>query len=491
MRHDLTRFVLLRGVGLLQVVGFAIWFRQGLFLVGSDGLTPAHLFLRRVQENLGDDALTRLPSLFWLDDSDLALQAVGLVGLLLSLATLFGLTNAGVQALLWLFTVSIVNVGQDWYGYGWETLLCETSFLAIFLCPLGSLSPRGLAPASPVPTLLFRWLTFRILLGAGLIKLRGDPCWVELTCLIHHYETQPNPHPLSWVFHHLPREVHMAGVLYNHLVELVAPWFVFGPRPLRRVAAVLALVFQCILISSGNLAYLNWLTAVIGLSLFDDDVLERVFPRLRGWLRVGEPLLPRLLRLRRAVYVGVVALVAWRSLPVLENLFWSERQAMNRSYDPLHLVNTYGAFGSVGEERFEAVLQGTRDDPRSKAATWIDYEFPCKPGDVSRRPCLITPYHLHLDWQMWFIPLQGLDEHVWVIHLVEKLLRNDPLALDQLAGNPFPDQPPRAIRIARYRYRFTDVGEEGWWKREPAGLFARPLTLDDPVLAEVMEREGW
>ena len=179
------------------------------------------------------------------------------------------------------------------------------------------------------------------------------------------------------------------------------------------------------------------------------------------------------------------------SVPVVQNLFFSERQAMNRSYDPLHLVNTYGAFGSVGEERYEAVLQGTSDDPKDPAATWKDYEFPCKPGDVMRRPCLITPYHLHLDWQMWFIPLQGLDEHVWVIHLVEKLLRNDPVALAQMAVNPFPDAPPRAIRIARYRYTFTDWGEPGWWHRERKGLFARSISLDDPVLREVMDREGW
>ena len=240
----------------------------------------------------------------------------------------------------------------------------DLSFLSIFLCPLTTASPRGLAPCSPVPIVLFRWLTFRMLLGAGLIKLRGDPCWTELTCLVHHYETQPNPHPLSWFFHHLPVEAHKAGVLYNHLVELVAPWFVFGPRWPRRVAAVLALLFQCLLISSGNLAYLNWLTAVIGLSLFDDAMLERLFPRLRAWLAVGDPPTGRPLQLRRAVFAMVVALVAWRSVPVVQNLFFSERQAMNRSYDPLHLVNTYGAFGSVGEERYEAVLQGTSDDPK-------------------------------------------------------------------------------------------------------------------------------
>ena len=60
------------------------------------------------------------------------------------------------------------------------------------------------------------------------------------------------------------------------VVELLAPWFVFGPRWPRRVAAVLALLFQAVLISSGNLAFLNWLTLVVGLSVFDDALLDRV-----------------------------------------------------------------------------------------------------------------------------------------------------------------------------------------------------------------------
>jgi hypothetical protein len=488
-RWDLTRFAVLRGVNLVQFVAFLIWFRQGTFLVGADGLTPARLFLARVEEGIGSDALSRVPTLFWLDDSDGALAAAGLVGVVLSGAALLGVTSAVLQLVLWVLYVSIVNVGQDWYGYGWETLLCEVSFLAIFLCPWGSWSPRGIPAASPVPIFLFRWLTFRILLGAGLIKLRGAPCWTELTCLVHHYQSQPNPHPLSWFYHHLPAWVHAAGVLYNHLVELVLPWLVFGPRAVRRAAGVVMLLFQVILISSGNLAFLNWLTLVVGLSVFDDGMYARIFPRLGAWLApVAAP--PRW-SARNVVLALVVALVAWRSVPVVHNLFFAEKQAMNRSYDPLHLVNTYGAFGSVGEERFEAVIQGTADDPSDPAARWLDYEFPCKPGDVTRRPCLVTPYHPHLDWQMWFVPLQGVRRHTWIVHLMEKLLRGEEAAKAQFSFVPFPHTAPRAVRVAKFRYRFTDPGEPGWWVREPAGMFVRPLTLEDPGLVAVMAEEGW
>jgi hypothetical protein len=37
----------------------------------------------------------------------------------------------------------------------------------------------------------------------------------------------------------------------------------------------------------------------------------------------------------------------------------SDRQIMNSSFDPLDLVNTYGAFGTVGRERDEIVFEGT------------------------------------------------------------------------------------------------------------------------------------
>ena len=184
------------------------------------------------------------------------------LGVALSLLVLLGFANAIVMALLWAIYLSFVHIGQDWYGYGWEIQLLETGFLAIFLCPLfdGRPFPRRPPPA-PVIGLL-RWLTFRIMLGAGLIKLRGDPCWRDLTCLNYHYETQPIPNPLSRTLHFMPRWFQKLGVLFNHLNELIAPWFVFGPRAARHVAGALLLSFQITLIFSGNLSFLNYLTLV-------------------------------------------------------------------------------------------------------------------------------------------------------------------------------------------------------------------------------------
>src|SRR5262245_25266595 len=182
-------------------------------------------------------------------------------GLALSLLVLLGWANAILMALLWALYLSFVHIGQDWYGYGWEIQLLETGFLAVFLCPLvdGRPFPKRPPPAGVI--WLYRWLIFRIMLGAGLIKLRGDPCWRDLTCLYFHYETQPIPNPLSRTFHFLPRVVLRGGALFNHVSELAAPWFAFVPwRAARHAAGAILLLFQASLILSGNLSFLNWLT---------------------------------------------------------------------------------------------------------------------------------------------------------------------------------------------------------------------------------------
>src|SRR5207249_1349615 len=123
---------------------------------------------------------------------------------------------------MWAMYLSIMNVGQTFYAFGWESLLCETGFLAIFF------GNTQLAPPIPIVYLL-RWLAFRVEFGAGLIKMRGDRCWRDLTCLYYHHETQPMANPLSWYFHHLPKSFHRFEVLGNHFAQLVAPIFLFAP----------------------------------------------------------------------------------------------------------------------------------------------------------------------------------------------------------------------------------------------------------------------
>src|SRR5262249_35803212 len=143
------------------------------------------------------DGFLRLPSLFWYNCSDTALLLLSYLGLALSIAILGGATNAVLMAGQWFLYMSFVHIGQLFYGYGWETMTLEAGFLAIFLCPIRSIRPNPSGyPAPKVVMWFYRWMLFRVMFGAGLIKIRGDECWRDLTCLAYHYETQPIPNPI-------------------------------------------------------------------------------------------------------------------------------------------------------------------------------------------------------------------------------------------------------------------------------------------------------
>jgi hypothetical protein len=166
--------------------------------------------------------------------------------------------------------------------------------------------------------------------------------------------------------------------------------------------------------------------------------------------------------------IGLAIVVAVLSIsPVLNML--SAGQVMNTSFNPLQIVNTYGAFGSITRERYEIVVEGTDDETISATTAWREYEFKGKPGDPARRPPQVAPYHLRLDWLMWFAAMSSPSDYPWFPELLLKLLQGDAGALRLLRSNPFPDRPPRWIRAQLYLYRFTSSEERRqtgmWWNR--------------------------
>jgi len=491
----LTRFVLLRLLGFIYLIAFLVAANQLVPLVGHNGLSPADLYLARGLQQVGSPwaGVAALPTLFWFGISDSGLLTVSWIGLGLSALLLVGFGNVFTMLALWALYMSIVNVGQIWYGYGWEMQLLETGFLAVFLCPV--FDPRPFPSTRPplVVFWLYRWLIFRIMVGAGLIKLRGDPCWRDLTCLFYHYETQPIPNPLSPWIHFRPQWIHKLGALWNHIIELVVPWFVFGgPYRARHIAGLLLVSFQLFLIASGNLSFLNWLTIVPCLACFDDSFWESVLPRRLVARARAAASVSRHSRAQEITMSILGLVVALLSIEPVLNLI-SPGQVMNTSFNRLNLVNTYGAFGSVGRERDEIIFEGTSSATPDDSAVWQEYEFKAKPGDPRRRPALVAPYHLRLDWQIWFAAMASPGEYPWTIHFVWKLLHNDPGTLSLLAKNPFPGTPPRYIRATLYRYHFTplDVHDGTWWRRERIRTWLPAVSAEEPALRSFIEEQGW
>jgi hypothetical protein len=318
-------------------------------------------------------------------------------------------------------------------------------------------------------------MLFRVEFGAGLIKLRGDPCWRNLTCLNYHHQTQPLPNPLSSYFHHLPESFHKLEVIGNFAAQLVIPWGLFFPQPVAGIAGAVIILTQIWLFISGNYSWLNLLTMLLGVSSFTNA-------QIRGIARVP---IPESLASPAAfpwTILGLAAFVIVLSYWPVHNLL-SRRQLMNTSFNRFHLVNTYGAFGSVTKTRYEIVIEGTEEQAVRPQTKWTEYEFKAKPGDPRRRPPQIAPYHLRLDWLMWFAamsPVYEYMDHPWLIVFVQKLLQNDAATLKLISRNPFPEG-PAIIRARLYRYRYATAKERRetgqWWVRTLAGEYLPPVSL--------------
>ncbi|WP_067466990.1 lipase maturation factor family protein [Nocardia amamiensis] len=465
----LGRQVLTRGAAAIYLIAFVAAARQFRALIGEHGMLPVPRLLAR-------RSVREAPSIFHVHYSDRFFAVVCWIGVALSAAMVAGLADVVplwaamlLWLTLWVLYLSIVNVGQAWYSFGWESLLLEVGFLAIFL---------GNDRTAPPLLVLWsaRWLLFRVEFGAGLIKMRGDACWRDLTCLYYHHETQPMPGPLSWFFHHMPKPLHRVEVAANHFAQLVVPFGLFAPQPVASIAAAIILVTQLWLVLSGNFAWLNWATIILAGSAISQSSAAAVLPVPTPPSLPGPP--PWFAALVIAFTVLVVFLSYW---PVRNMI--SSHQLMNRSFNPYHLVNTYGAFGTVGRIRFEVVIEGTDDQAITEQTQWTEYEFKGKPGNLRRLPRQWAPYHLRLDWLMWFAAFSPHYARDWLGPFLVRLLENDRATLRLLRRNPFPESPPRYVRAQLYEYRFTTPGElvrtRAWWHRTLVSRYVPPLALTD------------
>ena len=364
-----AKWMILRLTGFMYLIAFLGAYYQNRGLMGSNGLQPASNFMDSIQSKFASpwEGFQDHPTIFWwLDLQDDRMDAVALVGMTLSALVVLGEDSVILMGLLWLLDISIVTIasGTTFYNYGWESQLLETGFLALFLCDVfpqfGGRDKKS--PPSPLVLWLFRWLCFRISMGAGLIKIRGDSCWTQKTCLFYHFETQPIPSPMSFFFHFLPKWALEHAVDMDLFVQVYTSWIVLVPTSLPgaprlhnkllltfvRIGGFIQAGFMINIIMSGNFAFLNHLTIIPALACLDD----RCWPQFVHILATGKRnsceakpyktfiwWRPRLL-----MDLSLLIMIGNLSWPVVDNLFqWSgQRQQMNASFGRFRLVNTYG-----------------------------------------------------------------------------------------------------------------------------------------------------
>jgi lipase maturation factor 1 len=242
---------------------------------------------------------------------------------------------------------------------------------------------------------------------------------------LYHFETQPIPSPTSFFFHFLPPVLLHRAVDLDLLVQVYTSWIVLLPTYIPhcprlskmclsvvRLGGIIQALFMLNIIVSGNLGFLPHLTIIPALACWDDDFWPQ-------WVQIGRLSTETKLSIghkssikkhwpwlkpRPLLNVAYAILVLYMSYPVVANLLQLDgsRQQMNASFDSFRLVNTYGAFGSVGKKRYDPIVSiaynSINDNNNSGTVTqdsleWIELEFPCKAGSVRRSPCFCEPYH--------------------------------------------------------------------------------------------------
>jgi hypothetical protein len=326
----IAREVLQRGIAAVYVIAFLSGMNQFPALLGEHGLLPAPRFLERYGR-------LAMPTLFRWRYSDRLLRAVCLTGMAIAVTLVAGLPQLGPPWLpmiaflsLWLLYMSIVNVGQTFYSFGWEILLLEAGFTVAFLGSNQTAPPKTIL-------ILLAWLLFRLEFGAGMIKIRGGNEWRDLTALYYHHETQPMPGPLSRQAHLLPKPLHKMEVLGNHFAQLVVPFFLFAPQPLASIAAGIIIFTQLWLVATGNFAWLNWIPIVLAFSAISDSVLHSLVPAIPLDLYPAEQLSAAAGVSDTPLWWLIIVLAASLLLVVLSywpirNLF-AHRQLMNASFN--------------------------------------------------------------------------------------------------------------------------------------------------------------
>lgn len=491
--HFLSRWFFLRALGAIYFSAFYSLVFQIRGLIGPRGILPAQSYLETVAQSLRHgERLWYAPTVLWLSSSAWALTALCWIGMLASVLVILNLWPRATLAICFVLFLSFVSAAQDFSGYQSDGMLLEAGFLSLFFAPPG-LRP-GLAPACRPPRaslFLLLWEWFRIYFESGVVKLlSGDPEWRNFTAMDEYYQNGPLPTWVGWYVQHLPHWFHAATVWATLSLELGIVWMLFLPRRWRIVCFFIVTPWQIGVILTANYAFLNYLVLALGVLLLDDRFFSgilpgrstKMIPREYGptteqqasrqeWVK-------KIGRAWHLVGVGVTAvLLSWIAYATTAEMMLL-RVPLPRwpivALEPFRIANQYGLFAVMTRGRYEIEFQGSTD-----GQNWTAYPFRNKPQALNEAPRIYAPYQPRFDWNLWFASLGSWREYPIVPNTEVRLLTNDKEVLGLFAGNPFPQQPPRQIRVLLWQYWFTSMQEKRktgmWWRRELVGLYAPTL----------------
>jgi lipase maturation factor 1 len=501
------RWVFLRALGLIYFSAFFSLVFQVRGLIGPTGILPAESYLAEVAKALGHwQRIWYAPTILWFSAGSWMLLAICCFGLAASLLLVINFWPRLMLAICFACFLSFVAAAQDFSGYQSDGMLLEAGFIALFFAPRG-LRP-GLGQDHPPPwaaLLLLQWEWFRIYFQSGAVKLlSGDPEWRNFTAMDEYYQNGPLPTWIGWYTQHLPHWFH-AGTVYATLaMELGLVWMLFLPRRWRIVLFFIVTPWQIGVILTANYAFLNYLVLAMGVLLLDDEFLRAVsrarFPRLTRYFRKSVPAPSpavtnsgRFGRIRHLLAVSVSAVVLiWILYATTTEMILMFARGLGLpigpiiALEPFRIANQYGLFAVMTRGRYEIEFQGSSD-----GQNWIAYPFRFKPQALDKAPRIYAPYQPRFDWNLWFASLGQWREYPIVPNTAARLLANDKGVLRLFASNPFPNGPPKQVRIVLWQYWFTGMAEKRrsglWWRREFLGLYAPTLARQADGSIQVSE----
>ncbi|MCW8914242.1 MAG: lipase maturation factor family protein [Magnetovibrio sp.] len=458
--HQLVIALFLRGLALVYVIAFASIAVQIVGLSGAQGILPLVEHQHNLETHLGWQRFTAFPSVFWIWASDGALEAVAWLGCGFAVLCLLGFFQRTGFIVCYVFYLSLYHAASLFMNFQWDTLLLEAGFLSIFLTNGGS----------RLVVWLMRWLLFRLRFLSGISKLTsGDPAWSGLSAVVAYFQVQPLPHVGAWYAHQLPSVVLMIAAALVLIIEIAVPFLFLAPRRARQWGAALTIGLQLVIMATSNHNFINMLTILLCLFLFDDAALKSVLPH--RWLRYipFKPTLPG--HIERSVFAGFAAVIITTSSAQVYWMVTDQKakgwsQTLEQHVTRFCLSNRYHVFPTMKAERLEVVIEWSRD-----GRTWTPLDFKYKPGNPSNPPTLVMPHQPRLDWMMWFVPMGRPEFMMFYQRFVERILEGSEPVIDLLptsVAKTFKTHgPPKYIRAQLVNYVFstpTVRRETGrWW----------------------------
>ncbi len=491
------RWLVLRAVGVVYLFVFAGIIREGQALVGPHGIAPLGQFFEELHRNIPSlpEALVRVPSLFWFNQSAGMIALLSWLGFAAAVAVVLNLWPRMSLFACWLIFVSFVTTWRVFTPAQLDRLMLETALLCIPFAPAGLRPGLGASsPPRPIALFMMRWMMFRVMFEDGLVKLTsGDPHWRNLTAMEVMYETSPFPTIFGYIDHGLPRAYHIFEIGLTFVAELISPLLaVFAGRRGRWICFWTWLALQAGIQVTSNFGWLNTAAIGLGLMLFDDQMLIAAANRLR---------LPKLASFLagRAVAVTNRTISAFK-LYGLRVALWAHFYLTlfffakvcgvpvdNLPYAitwPVHLVwefrsaNGYYLYATFDPVRFQVEFEGSNDGGQ----TWRTYEFRHLPQREDRICPFIAPWFCRFEATLQIAGWSGKKSPLMPAVAAHLLVR-DEAVMDLFKNDPFPDHPPTMIRMRGYRMYFTDFETKrntgNYWRREPAGNYLPMMYLDE------------